>query len=219
MPNPMPSKFDSKSYKKFRPIYPKNLFQVVQKHLPLSQQSTAFNILDLACGRGQSLQPLLELYPYAHFTALDKDPDMIEEAKKNIPININVQWLVTDAHTLPTTKDPYDLITIGSAIHWFDPQKMITPLMRILKKNGLLFVYEYQFPRSQKNQTVNDWIKKQFNQNWRAPGQKPRGTLKDLLKPYLSHFEIIEQTSPPFILKMSLDDFFGDLTSQSRYLH
>lgn len=220
MTKPMTSKFDSKSYRAFRPLYPKELFSPLLKVTKSLAQPV--RILDLACGTGQSLESFIVNNSEFHFLALDHDAKMLEVGKqhflKHYP-KINVDWKVASAENTNLDRSSIDAILVGSAIHWFEPLKTLAEINRILKPRSFLFVFEYQFPRSLKNLALNQWIKTQFNTLWKAPQQKPRGSLKELIKPYLKSFEQIEVLSPPMHLDLTADDFFGDLISQSRYLH
>jgi len=220
MTKPPESKFDSKSYRAFRPLYPKELYLPFLKALKLSPEP--LTVLDLACGTGQSLETLVSMDSRFHFKALDHDPMMIQEAQqyfqKNHP-QFKIDWQLGSAEKTSLENSSIDAVLVGSAIHWFEPLKTLVEINRILRPQGPLFIFEYQFPRSIKNQELNQWIKTQFNILWKAPHQKPRGSLKELVKPYLDNFELLEVLSPEMYLDLSVDDFFGDLISQSRYLH
>lgn len=127
---------EAANYTKYREPYPKALFDLLTAQLP--KEGTA--ILDIACGTGKSTEPLVETG--LKVFGADHDPLMIEEAKKQAASkSLNIEYSVADAERLPFPDSHFDAVTVGTAFHFFVNEKAIAEIKRVLKPNGMLFVY------------------------------------------------------------------------------
>jgi ubiquinone/menaquinone biosynthesis C-methylase UbiE len=118
------------NYTKYREPYPKELFDLLIEQMPEGSN----NILDIACGTGKSTEPLAE-------TNLN-DPQMIEEAQKQAQLkNLRIDYQVSDAEHLPFPDSYFDVVTVGTAFHFFVNDTAMSEIKRVLKPKGLLFVY------------------------------------------------------------------------------
>ncbi len=146
---------------------------------------------------------------------------MLEEAKIGLKQYSQIKsFVVGHAEAAVFTASEFDLVMIGSAWHWMDPIRMVQRLENWVKPGGLVYIFEYQFPRAVDARELNEWVRRQFNLKWRVNGQKPRGTLRELVEPL--------NLSPSFDLKveaaidqtatLSPEQFIGAVRSQSRYL-
>jgi SAM-dependent methyltransferase len=127
---------EAANYTKYREPYPKTLFDLLITQL--SKESTS--ILDIACGTGKSTEPLVNTG--LKVTGADHDPLMIEEAKKQANLkNLDIDYSVADAEHLSFPDNAFDAVTVGTAFHFFVNDEAIVEIKRVLKPNGLLFVY------------------------------------------------------------------------------
>jgi SAM-dependent methyltransferase len=127
---------EAKNYTKYRTPYPRELFDLLVRSLPEGSAS----ILDIACGTGKSTEPLVDTD--LKVTGVDHDPQMIEEAEKQADLkNIDIEYVVSDAEHLPFPDGHFDVVTVGTAFHFFMDEKAISEIKRVLKPKGLLFVY------------------------------------------------------------------------------
>lgn len=97
------------------------------------------NVLDVACGNGYLLG---ELSKKANVNAfgVDISENMIAAAGKRYP---NCSFLASPCSPLSFENDSMDIITVSCAFHHFEaPQIFINECMRILKKNGRIFLAE-----------------------------------------------------------------------------
>jgi SAM-dependent methyltransferase len=113
-----------------------------------------------------------------------------------------------------------DAVLIGSAFHWMHPQQCRDEMIRILKPKGVLRIFEYQFPKTQELPELNEWIRRQFNLNWKADNQKPRGSFFQITDVFRTdaRFTPISSRKPPMMINLTADDLAGLIFSQSRVL-
>lgn len=127
---------EAKNYTKYRLPYPKELFGLLLENIP--KESIA--ILDMACGTGKSTEPLAATK--LKVAGVDHDPQMIEEAKAQAELkNLNIDYVVSEAEHLPFRDNNFDVITVGTAFHFFVSEIAMNEIKRVMKPGGLLFVY------------------------------------------------------------------------------
>lgn len=126
----------AENYTKYRKPYIEELYKFLFSLIPEDSKK----ILDVACGTGKSTAPLV-MRNFEVF-GCDHDPLMIEEAKKQaVQKNLNINYCVADVEHLPFHDEAFDVVTIGTAFHWFVNEKSITEIKRVLKPGGLIFIF------------------------------------------------------------------------------
>jgi SAM-dependent methyltransferase len=215
------AKFEPRSYSQYRTHYPEEIFAPLKSFLgPCS--SEPLRVLDLGAGTGISSHSFLSFYPYAEVTLVEPDPQMLQESLKTLSgLPHSIERIVAPAESFEISK-PVDLILVGSAWHWMDPEKAIHTMLRYLRPGGVIYIFEYQFPKAKMpdHLSLNEWVRREFNLKWRVPDQKPRGTLRELTKPLRAQGGVVERGSISFqkMERFDLESFWGALISQSRYL-
>ncbi len=127
---------EAKNYTKYRTPYPKELFNLLLRSLPEDSN----NILDVACGTGKSTEPLINTG--LKITGIDHDQQMIDEAEEQAKFkSLDIDYVVSDVEHLPFPDRYFDVITVGTAFHFFMNEVAIAQIKRVLKPKGLLFVY------------------------------------------------------------------------------
>jgi len=210
-------KFQAERYFKGRPFYPEMVFQ------PLKKLKTPPNVfLDLGCGSGQSLTSFLSFASEHYETtpqgiAVDPDPKMLALVERTP----SLRFEVGSAEKIPLDDASVDLILVGSAYHWFSRELAVPEITRVLRPGGALFIFEYQFPKCLDDPSLHEAIKRRFNQEWKAPLQTPRGTLRELTQDLRDspYWKFHSEDLPEWKEVLSLDSFLGHLFTQSRYHH
>jgi ubiquinone/menaquinone biosynthesis C-methylase UbiE len=213
------SRFDSLLYEKFRPDYPARIFREIKK----------FDnkiVMDLGAGTGRSAQSYLKLFPDTKITLVEPDIDMIKMAQIRLQaFESQLNWLcgwAKDFRSMDAGK--YDGALVGSAWHWMSgvhyDEQIKEMLLREIKSKGWLLVFEYQFPKAVDLPDLNEWVRRQFNLQWRAKDQVPRGKLIELLSPLIKSedFSLVARDDFDFEVDYDMDFFTGIIQSQSRFL-
>lgn len=220
-------KFEASRYFEARPFYPEAVFESLINLLKKRPALESF--LDIGCGAGQSLASFLKNFPAslgsgAMLSGFAADPDASMIARTNAEYGSvfpNVKFLQATAEKISLEDSIIDLILVGSAFHWFDRELASKEFHRILKPRGLVFIFEYQFPKSLASTELNASVKTRFNREWKAPNQKPRGTLGELTQPFRDPtlWKTHSDARPKWEEDLSLESFLGHLFTQSRFLH
>lgn len=127
---------EAKNYTKYRVAYPQELFNFLIGQIPQNSEA----ILDVACGTGKSTEPLLETG--LKVTGMDHDELMVEEAREQAALKkLDIEYVVGDAGRLPFEDNSFDVVTVGTAFHFFVNDSAMSEIKRVLRPKGLLFVY------------------------------------------------------------------------------
>ncbi|MFD2417542.1 class I SAM-dependent methyltransferase [Amycolatopsis pigmentata] len=113
-------------YAEHRPDYP---IEAIRWGLP----SGATDVVDLAAGTGKLTGNLLEMD--LRVTAIEPDPGMLAELRRRHP---GVSALDGVAEHIPLPDGQADAVLIGQAFHWFDLDRALTEIARVLKPGGRL---------------------------------------------------------------------------------
>jgi SAM-dependent methyltransferase len=126
-------------YARYRRAYPTELIE----HLRWFGRDGRGRLLDLGCGTGQLLLQLASFFEAC--VGIDSEPDMLREAarlarERHID---NAEWIQASSSELLDQESqlrPVDLVTIGTAFHFMEPQATLRALMRIVREGGAVAV-------------------------------------------------------------------------------
>ncbi|MFJ5614564.1 class I SAM-dependent methyltransferase [Streptomyces sp. NPDC093221] len=91
------------------------------------------DVLDLGAGTGKLSQSLVAL---GHrVTAVDPDPGMRAELERLLP---SVTALAGGAEAIPLADASVDAVVVGQAFHWFDQERAMPEIARVLRPGGTL---------------------------------------------------------------------------------
>jgi SAM-dependent methyltransferase len=123
-------------YARFRPQYPRVLFEFIAAAAPNNQLA-----LDCATGNGQAAVALAEFFQKV--IALDASEEQIASA---LP-NDRVEYWVAPAESTGLPPHSVAAITVAQALHWFDLEAFYVEMRRVLQPHGLLAVWAYNYLR------------------------------------------------------------------------
>jgi ubiquinone/menaquinone biosynthesis C-methylase UbiE len=99
------------------------------------------SLLDCGCGPGSITIGFAEAIAPGQVTAIDIDPDMIEQAQaaaKERGVG-NVRFQVADMHKLPFPDNSFDAVWTASVMQYIeDPVAVAKEMLRVLKPSGVL---------------------------------------------------------------------------------
>jgi malonyl-CoA O-methyltransferase len=96
-------------------------------------------VLDLGCGTGQTIAPLMQRYPKARVIALDFAPAMLRLARRRGTWLKRPWCLCADAEALPLADQSVDLIFSNATLQWCnDLDATFRDWLRVLRPGGLL---------------------------------------------------------------------------------
>ncbi|PKU87426.1 putative methyltransferase DDB_G0268948 [Dendrobium catenatum] len=129
-----------KFYASIRPTYPPELFDFVASKAPSRQLAW-----DAGTGSGQAAVSLSSLFDSV--VATDSSPELISHAPTHLS---NIRFVVTppslslpDLHRLVAPPGSVDLITVATALHWFDIPAFFGLARSVLRPGGVLAAWCY----------------------------------------------------------------------------
>ena len=114
------------AYDRGRPTYPREAAVWLTSDQPLS-------VLELGAGTGKLTQQLVALGHDVHAT--EPDPKMLAILAKNLPYTRVSQ---ATAEEIPSGDSSYDVVVSAQAFHWFDYEKALPEIARVLRPRGRL---------------------------------------------------------------------------------
>jgi ubiquinone/menaquinone biosynthesis C-methylase UbiE len=122
-------------YSAFRPAYPDGLFEWLAAHT--AGRNLAW---DCATGNGQAATHLARRF--GRVIATDASGEMISQA----PRDPRIVYRVAEAEDSGLEGSSVDLVTVASAIHWFDLERFYAEVRRVVKPGGTIAAWTYYTP-------------------------------------------------------------------------
>jgi SAM-dependent methyltransferase len=119
-------------YAKFRPRYPRELFEYLGNVAP-----SPLLAWDCGTGNGQAAVGLASVFD--HVIATDASPKQIESVQSHE----HVEYRVAPAENSSIKSGTVDLIIVAQALHWFDLDRFYAEACRVLKSDGVLAASAY----------------------------------------------------------------------------
>ena len=119
-------------YDRFRPGYPEELFATIASRLELSDRPL---VVDLGAGTGRAALAMAEMG--WRVTAVEPGKPMLD-VLRGAATNAGLLISTVQASAETTGLDPAsaDLVTAAQAFHWFESDRAMTEMARILKPTG-----------------------------------------------------------------------------------
>lgn len=193
---------ESSNYAKYRPNYPKELFESLAEIAPA-------RTLAWDCGTGNG-QAALQLTKYfSSVIATDPSAKQISLATPHSKITYEVGI----AERSELKSESVDLITVAQAFHWFRHGEFFHEVRRVLKPGGVLAVWCYELANisPEIDATVQKLYKDVLGPFWEPERRHIENRYKDIL------FELSEIDAPEFKMsaEWSLDQWVGYLKTWS----
>jgi SAM-dependent methyltransferase len=118
-------------YARFRPDYPRAAVEWALRPVSGGQR---VRLLDLGAGTGKLTASLLE---FGEVVAVEPDEDMLGELRSRFP---EAQARVGAAEDIPLPDSSVDAVLVGQAWHWFDHDRALPEIARVLRSGGVLAV-------------------------------------------------------------------------------
>jgi SAM-dependent methyltransferase len=115
-------------YARHRPGYPAAAVDWALE--PLTRRP--LQLLDLAAGTGKLTEVLLDRGTVA---AVEPDPAMLAELRAGFPVVVAHEG---SAEAIPLPDACVDAVLVGTAWHWFDPERAYPEIARVLRPGGVL---------------------------------------------------------------------------------
>jgi len=121
----------AQAYAEYRPDYPEAAVRWALA--PADTEVSGLRVLDLGAGTGKLTAVLARLG--ATVTAVEPDEAMLGELRRRYP---DVPTLHGSAETIPLPDASVDAVLCGQAMHWFDMDRAVPEIARVLVPGGPL---------------------------------------------------------------------------------
>jgi len=122
----------AETYSKYRPNYPKKLFEYLSDCCKKHKQAW-----DCGTGNGQAAISLAEYFDNIYAT------DASKEQLSQAPSHPKIIFKNEPAEKVSLEDSSTDLVTVAAAVHWFNFEKFYSEVKRVLKPEGIIAVWGY----------------------------------------------------------------------------
>jgi SAM-dependent methyltransferase len=136
-------------YAKFRPRYPREMFEYLGTITPTREIAW-----DCATGNGQAAVELANVF--SHVIATDASERQIANAEPHE----HVEYRVAPAEQSGLQSGGFDLVLVAQALHWLNHDRFYREVRRVLKANGVFAASAYNHVRTDK--PIKEVIKRYY---------------------------------------------------------
>ena len=192
----------SEDYARFRDIYPPAFYsKILDRHLGIQGQRA------LDVGTGTGVLPR-HLYRFgAKWTGIDSSPNQIEQARL-LSRQMNIDYHVVSVEDASFPDACFDVITACQCFCYFDHQRAMPNLHRMLKRDGsLLVLYMAWLPAEDAIAGASETLALQYNPAWSGAGE----TMHPIAIPacYQEGFRLAYQEEYQFTVPFTRDSWHG----------
>ena len=192
----------SVEYAKYRDIYPQEFYEkIVSRGLCVDGQS----VLDLGTGTGVLPR---NLYRYgAKWVGTDISENQIEQAKK-LSVGMDIDYYVMSAETLDFPDNTFDVITACQCFWYFDHEKIMPNLCRMLKPNGrILVLYMAWLPFEDQIAGASEELVLKYSPDW--SGAREMMHPIQIHECYQDKFEFVYHEEYPLSVHFTRESWHG----------
>jgi ubiquinone/menaquinone biosynthesis C-methylase UbiE len=162
-------------YSRYREPYPHTFFETIAERLSFTGRE---RLGDIGCG------PALLALGFARYvgscTGIDPEPAMLAEARaRAAEAGVSLNLILARIEHLPETSERFDIVTIGRALHWMEPQATSRVLDRIVVEGGAVLVCGASVPRGANNpwlepynEVRNRWVDHRGEERYSADAEQ-----------------------------------------------
>ena len=194
----------SLDYAKYRDIYPQQMYD---KILSWGLCTNGQNILDLGTGTGVLPR---NMYRYGgKFIGVDISENQIEQAKiLSSEQGMDIDYYVSSVEKLDFSENTFDVITAFTCFFYFDHEKLLPIVKKILKPNGHILVgYMAWLPFEDKIAGESEKLILKYNPNWSGAGETRR--LLELPEIYKEDFDVVHNERFDAKIPFTIDTWNG----------
>jgi len=164
--------------------------------------------LDVACGTGDSLRPLIRICD--EVVGIDSSDEMLAIALREKLPAIKGTYCELKNH------GKFDLISTCMAFHWFDPEIAISSYKAASQKGAIWVIYNFSFGGHESSEAFNKWFKYSYLKKYPSPSRNKavlRNTIQDQC------LRLIQKDNGWIPLEFSAELLAGYLSTQSNIEH
>jgi ubiquinone/menaquinone biosynthesis C-methylase UbiE len=195
-------------YRRFRAPYPPEFFRRVAGAIRLDGSQA---LIDLGCGPGLLA---LGFAPFVRSVAgVDPEPAMIAAAREEEAASAALDLIEGRAEDLPAGLGPFDVVTIGRALHWMTPAPTLALLDRLVRPTGVIVICG----ASSAEGPANPWLASYDEFRFRLTPEKDRRRYEAEAASFFagSAFSLRETISVQLRQTIAVDILVGRLFSMS----
>ncbi|MEZ5276150.1 MAG: methyltransferase domain-containing protein [Opitutaceae bacterium] len=154
-------------YRSFRAGFPRSFFETLVGAKIITGRET---VVDLGTGTGTVARGLASLG--CRVIGIDSSPDMLNQAREMAGSGSpTVTWRQAAAEDTGLDGDSVDVVTAGQCWHWFDPEKAIREIRRLLRAGGRLVIAHFDWlPCSGNVVELTETLIREMNPDWTMGG-------------------------------------------------
>jgi SAM-dependent methyltransferase len=169
------STFDWTAYARYRPVYPNSLFDVIyEQHTAHGGQFDCAH--DAGCGGGIAAPFLAARFEHIYLS--DPSAKAIASAESNLKnssySSTKFSFKQASAEDMSWLEpESVDMVTIGAAIHWTNPELAVRAAATVLRSGGTLAVWYYNGRPIFADNLAAGEIFNQIMERWAKESKKP----------------------------------------------
>lgn len=202
----------AEGYAKDRPFLHGHVMEALKEKLNLS--GNLENGLDIGCGAGLSTKALRMIC--SHVTGTDISPEMVQAAAA-LYNDASYHFVQSKAEEFEAEPESFDIVTAAGVINWIDETKFLPLLHTLLKKNGILLIYDFWITGEMEGiPGYTSWWNEEYLVHFPKPKRKENIWTADDVSPY--RFCILERENYKTAYPMNKEQFIRFMLLQSNVI-
>jgi len=193
----------SDCYARYRPQYPAELFDFILDHVEEKELA-----LDCGTGNGQAANVLAEHFKKVY--GIDISSSQIDNAVRKD----NIEYIICLAEQTPFPENTFNLITVATAIHWFQFDSFYSEMRRIASDKCVLACWGYNLLKTDTPE-FNEMLKAFYTDTLNDYWDKERRFVEQEYKTIPFPFDEIENPGFEYRVKWNLFQLDGYLNTWS----